>query len=65
MTEATQVDIAKAELELIKSKIAVLEAAASTDWVKVKTAIKANVPHYVTWAGLAAVGGHLAGLFKL
>jgi hypothetical protein len=54
-----------AELAVVKARLAVLEAKASTDWAKVKAAVKANVPHYVTWAALGASLAHQFGWLKL
>ena len=54
-----------ADLAVVKARLAVLEAKASTDWAKVKAAVKANVPHYVTWAGVGASLAHQFGWLKL
>ena len=54
-----------AELAVLKARLAVIEAAASTDWAKVKASVKRNIPHAVTWAGLVAAITHQAGLWHL
>ena len=62
MTETTG-QIVDADIAVIKAKIAVLEAAGKTDFAKVKAYLAANVPHFVTWAGMAATAVKL-GLVK-
>jgi hypothetical protein len=44
-----------AEIAVVKARLAVLEAKASTDWAAVKTWVKTNIPHFVTWASVTAV----------
>lgn len=56
------------EVAVLKARVAVIEAKASTDWAKVKALVKANWPHAVTWllAGASAVkAGVLADVVKL
>ena len=43
-----------AEVVLVKARLAALEAAGKTDWADVKAWVKANWPHFVTWATVAA-----------
>jgi len=43
-----------AEIVLVKSRIAKLEAAGKTDWANVVAWVKSNWAHFVTWAALAA-----------
>lgn len=54
-----------AELAVVKARLAVLESAVSTDWAKVKAWFGANWPHFVTWAGTAALAFDKLGVFKL
>lgn len=72
MTDVTPVPVASesigqkvdAELAVVKARIAVIEAAAKTDWVKTKAYVVANVPHLVTWAGMA-YGAVKLGVLKI
>lgn len=52
----------KAELAVLEARIAVLEAEASTDWAAVKTWLKANWLHLVTWIGVGALVVKIFGL---
>ena len=54
-----------AELAVLKARLQLLEAHASTDWAKFKAALKRNAAHYVTWAGLAASLTHQLGMWHL
>lgn len=57
-----------AEIAVLKARLAVVEAKASTDWAAVKAYVKANWPHAVTWllAGASAVkSGVVADVVKL
>lgn len=54
-----------AELAVVKAKIAVLEAAASTDWAKAKAWFGTNWPHFVSWFGSGALVLDKLGVFKL
>lgn len=63
MTETVGAEI-DAELAVVKAKIAVLEAAAKTDFAKVKAYVVANLPHVVTWVGMA-FGAVKLGVLKL
>ena len=54
MTETAGQNI-DARIALVEAKVKAIETAASTDWVKVKAWVKTNWPHFVTYAGLAAV----------
>lgn len=65
MTESTpgqrlDVDIAEMRVEIEK-----LKAAASNDWAKVKATIKANIPHFVSWAGIGAIIADKMGILHL
>lgn len=62
MTEVTQADLVKAEIELLKAKIAKIEADAKVDFAKVKAWFGTNLPHFVTWAGGAALAVKLGAL---
>ena len=54
-----------ADLAVVKARLAVLEAKASTDWAKVKASVKSNFPHFVSWAGIGASLAHQFGWLKL
>lgn len=54
MTE-TPGQVIDAEIAVVKARIAALEAAGKTDWAKVKAWVQTNWPHFVTYAGLAAL----------
>lgn len=65
MTDATpgqklDVDIAELRVEIEK-----LKAAASNDWSKIKAAVKANIPHYISWAGIGALVADKLGVLHL
>jgi hypothetical protein len=70
MTPATPTigqDIDK-ELAALKARVAVIETDASTSWAAVKTWVKSNGAHFVTWAGVGAVAvktGVVTDLVKL
>lgn len=53
MTE-TVGQVVDADIVAVKARLAALEAAAKTDFAKVKAWISANWPHFVTWAGATA-----------
>jgi hypothetical protein len=63
-TTGEQID---AEIAVIKAKIAVIEAAAKTDWTKAVTWVKANALHIaLTWPAAASVLYPIVkGLLKL
>jgi hypothetical protein len=57
-----------AELAVLKARVAVIEAKASTDWSKVKAWVSTNWPHAVTWLTSGAVAvklGLLADVAKV
>jgi hypothetical protein len=57
-----------AEIAVLKSRVAVIEASAKTDWADVKQWFATNWPHFVSWATGAAVAakvGVFADLAKL
>lgn len=54
-----------AELAVIKARVAVLEADAKTAWADVVAWVKAQWPHFVTWAGTAAVAVKAFGVHIL
>ena len=51
------------EIAVVKARIAVLEADGKTDWAAAKAWVKANWPHFVTWAaaGYTAVHSDILG----
>lgn len=51
-----------AQLEVIKARVALLEADAKTAWSDVVTWVKANWPHFVTWGATAALAVKTFGL---
>ena len=53
-----------ADIADIKARIATLEADASADFSKAEAWVKANWPHFITWAGTAFAAVKL-GLLKL
>jgi len=54
-----------AELALVKARLAVLEADAKTDWADVVAWVKSEWPHFVTWAGTAALAVKAFGVHLL
>ena len=55
------------EVAVLKARVAVIEAKASTDWAKVKAWVGTNWPHAVTWLTSGAVAvklGLLADVAK-
>jgi hypothetical protein len=57
-----------AEIAVLKSRVAVIEASAKTDWSDVKQWFSTNWPHFVSWAtgvAVAAKVGVFADLAKL
>lgn len=42
------------EITLLRARVAALESTAKTDWTDVKSWVKTNWAHFVTWAALAA-----------
>lgn len=54
-----------AELAVVKARLAVLEADASTDWTKVKAWVSSNWPHFVTWLAVSGLSvSHVLTLVK-
>ena len=53
-----------AEIVVLKSRLAKLEASASTDWAALKARIAKDWPHFVTWVGLAASSAPVVDFVK-
>lgn len=54
-----------AEFAVLKARVALLESDAKTAWADVVAWVKAQWPHFVTWAGTAAVAVKAFGVHVL
>ena len=53
-----------AEITVIKARVASLEAGAKSDWKVLVAWVKAQWPHFVTWAALAASSSPVIDIVK-